>query len=204
MGGVIWEISVKGAMGGRRFVAALLFAALVLAGEAAPAAAETADEDTALGKAIMLLQRGYVFHVFGAYDEAIRHFKMSITAQPTAEAHTYLGWSLSYKGRYEDAIAECKRAIPLDPDFGNPYNDIGVYLTALGRRDEAVPWLKRAMRASRYCCYQFPHFNYGRILLEKGRMDAAEREFRRALDFDPDYLPAKKALRALKEHAPKL
>ena len=40
-------------------------------------------------------------------------------------------------------------AISLDADYGNPYNDIGVYLMQLGRPDEAVghQWLDRAICA---------------------------------------------------------
>ena len=50
---------------------------------------------------------------------------------PTAEAYTFLGWTYHFQGRIEDAIAECKRAIEVDPEFGNPYNDIGAYLIEL-------------------------------------------------------------------------
>ncbi len=176
--------------------------ALLLCG-GTPAMAQKGNGDEAI-EAAMLLRRGYANHVLGRYDDAIDLFDRSIELQPTAEAHTFLGWSLSHKGEIAEAIAECRKAIALDPDLGNPYNDIGVYLSQLGRDDEAIPWLKKAMRARRYCCYQFPHFNLGRILLGKGDFDGAEREFRKALDFDPDYPPAKQALEALKEQAPKL
>ncbi|NIO09761.1 MAG: tetratricopeptide repeat protein, partial [Deltaproteobacteria bacterium] len=46
-------------------------------------------------------------------------------AFPTAEAYTFLGWTYSFMGQLNEAIEECQRAITLDPDFGNPYNDIG-------------------------------------------------------------------------------
>jgi Tfp pilus assembly protein PilF len=97
---------------------------------------------------------------------------------------------LSYLGRVEEAIAHCKIAIKLDPDFGNPYNDIGVYLLNQGHLEEAVPWLGKAIASKRYCCYQFPHANLGRILLIQGRVEAAKRSFERALEYDPQYLPA--------------
>jgi Flp pilus assembly protein TadD len=41
----------------------------------------------------------------------------------------------------EEAIAECHRAIEIDPDFGNPYNDIGAYLIERGDLRGAIPWL---------------------------------------------------------------
>ena len=94
----------------------------------------------------------------------------------------------------EHLCSECKNAIAIDPDFGNPYNDIGVYLIELDRSDEAIPWLEKAMRSKRYCCYQFPHFNRGRIHLKKGEVAKAKRQFERALEYDPTYLPAKMGL----------
>ena len=101
--------------------------------------------------------------------------------------------------RVKEAIAECKVAIELDPDYGNPYNDIGVYLIGLGQPDEAIPWLKKAMRAKRYCCYQYPHFNLGRVLLMKGRVSEAKQSFTRALTYDPDYLPPRMLLEFIQE-----
>jgi Tfp pilus assembly protein PilF len=141
-------------------------------------------------RAVLLWEEGYHHHLAGAYDQAIDAYRRSIAIHPTAEAHTFLGWSLSYLGDLEEAIAECEAAIAIDPDYGNPYNDIGVYLIDLGRPDEAIPWLEKAMQAQRYCCYQFPHFNLGRIQLMKGQLSAAQRSFERALSHEPSYLPA--------------
>src|SRR5256886_13648900 len=64
----------------------------------------------------------------GDYDRAVELYQSSLELHPTAEAHTFLGWTYHFQGRVEEAIAECKRAIELDPEFGNPYNDIGAYL----------------------------------------------------------------------------
>lgn len=153
-----------------------------------------------LHQAYVFWQQGYILHLHGAYEKAAQLFQKSIDVYPTAEGYTSLGRSLSSLGRIEEAIAECKKAIELDPDYGNPYNDIGVYLIDLGRPDEAVPWLMKAMRAKRYCCYQYPHFNLGRIQVMNGHLQDAERSFERALSYDPDYLPALKALEIIKEH----
>ena len=63
----------------------------------------------------------------GDLDEAVDLYKQSIAAYPTAEAHTFLGWTYSFMSLPDQAIEECHRAIEVDPDFGNPYNDIGAY-----------------------------------------------------------------------------
>ncbi len=176
-----------------------VLASLLAVCAASPPSAEEPEEMPALQRSYLFWQQGYVFHLFGQYEDAVRLFRKSIEVHPTAEGHTFLGWSLSHLDRTEEALAECKKAIAIDPDYGNPYNDIGVYLIDLGRPDEAIPWLEKAMRAKRYCCYQFPHFNLGRILLMKGRLEESKRSFERALGYDPDYLPALKALEDIRK-----
>ena len=160
----------------------------------APLAAEEPEAPAELRGAYLLWQDGYRLHLAGAYEEAIKRFEESIELHPTAEAHTFLGWSMSYLGRLEEAIEECKKAIEVDPDYGNPYNDIGVYLIDLGRPDEAIGWLEKATEAKRYCCYQFAHFNLGRVQLMKGQLREAKRSFERSLSYDPNYLPARQGL----------
>ena len=128
---------------------------------------------------------------------AIHLYQASLAACPTAEAHTYLGWVYSFEGRYAAAIAECKRAIAVDPSFGNPYNDIGCYLMALGREEEAIPWLKQAMHAERYEAPQFPHVNLARVYEKQGQVLDAVAEYGRALDKVPGYAPAVTGLRRL-------
>jgi Tetratricopeptide repeat len=116
-----------------RISARLAFLAIVVI---APLAAEEPEAPAHLREAYLLWQEGYQLHLAGAYEEAIKRFEASIELHQTAEAHTFLGWSMSYLGRREEAIEECKKAIALDPDYGNPYNDIGVYLIDLGRGDQ--------------------------------------------------------------------
>jgi len=147
--------------------------------------------------AAQLYNIGYLMTLLGRYEEAIQLFKKSLEIEPTAEAFTYLGWTYSHMGDYQRAIEEAEKAIRIDPDFGNPYNDIGVYLMEQGKDEEAIPYLEKAMRAERYCCYQFPHFNMGRIYLKKKMYGKAREEFRKSLTIDPDYVPAQRALELL-------
>lgn len=185
--------------GQRHLAGALLILALLTACAVSPAGAEQPAKLSAGEEAYLLWRKGYLLHLLGQYSQAVPFFRKSIEIHPTAEAHTFLGLSLSELGRLDEAIAECQKAIALDPDYGNPYNDIGAYLLELGRPDEAIPWLEKAIAARRYCCYQFAHFNLGRALLMKGRLGDARRSFERALAYDPDYLPALKALEFLRE-----
>ena len=178
------------------FPSAALLVALLLAPAAHGQSGEHSDVPDQV-RAYVLWQQGNALHVQGRFQAAADKFRESIEVLPTAEGHTFLGWSLSMLGQTEEAIAECEKAIALDPDYGNPYNDIGVYLIDLGRADEAIPWFEKAMAAERYCCYQFPHFNLGRVQAMQGDFVAARRSFEQSLRHDPDYLPARMALEYL-------
>lgn len=81
-------------------------------------------------EAVALFNEAYEAQMAGDYDAAIKLYKESIELFPTAEAYTFLGWTYSFRGEYDLAIAECLAAIAVDADFGNPYNDIGSYLIA--------------------------------------------------------------------------
>ena len=136
-------------------------------------------------------KEGYRLQTSGDLEGAIAAYKRSIELYPTAEAHTFLGWAYSFQGQIDEAIKECEAAIHVDPDFGNPYNDIGVYLIEKGQYDEAIPWLERAMVAKRYEPRHYPHMNMGRVLVRKGRYQEAIRELKKALDIEPNYAAAR-------------
>lgn len=155
------------------------------------------DEKESLEKAVRLFHDAYRVQMEGKLDEAVQLYRESIASRPTAEAHTFLGWTLSSKGDYEGAIRECHRAIAIDPAFGNPYNDIGSYLIALGRHAEAPPWLRRAMVAPRYEPRHYPHVNLARVHVKQGQLDAAIAELRQALVIEPQYRPARAELHRL-------
>jgi Tfp pilus assembly protein PilF len=150
-------------------------------------------------KALRLLQEAYQRQMEGELEDAIRLYKQSIGIRPTAEAHTFLGWTYSFQGNYEKAIEECKKAIAIDPDFGNPYNDIGAYLLDLGKLDEAIPWLETASRSARYEAYHYPHCNLGRVYMAKGMLVKAMEELEKALAIEPDYSPARQFLEAIQQ-----
>jgi tetratricopeptide (TPR) repeat protein len=149
------------------------------------------DEEARRHLAERFFHEAYRQQMKGEYPEAVELYKKSIESFPTAEAHTFLGWTYHFMGRIDDAIAECHRAIEVDPTFGNPYNDIGAYLIDKGKLDDAIPWLERALQAPRYESYCYPHMNLGRIYEAKRDWLRARDEFRKALHENPKYTPAK-------------
>lgn len=141
-----------------------------------------------------LFQEAYEHQMEGELEAAIELYQRSIETYPTAEAHTFLGWSYSHQGKLDEAIEECKKAIAIDPDFGNPYNDIGAYLIEKARHEEAIPWLKKAINAKRYENSHFAHYNLGRAYIVLELLNKAREEFELALKLHPEYEAAREAL----------
>jgi tetratricopeptide (TPR) repeat protein len=149
-------------------------------------------------RAMFLWQEGYRAHMEGNLERAIELYTKSIELSPTAEAYTFRGWAFSHLGRIDDALAECSKAIEVDPEFGNPYNDIGAYLMAKGQLDEAIEWFEKAKRARRYEPRHFPSMNLGRVYAAKGMVRKAIEEFEEALRYEPDDLFCRQALAELR------
>jgi Tfp pilus assembly protein PilF len=156
------------------------------------------ETDHALRRAAKLFRQAFEAQMSGDFGTAVRLYKESLDVYPTAEAHTFLGWTYSFQGSLDEAIGECKKAIAVDPSFGNPYNDIGAYLIEMGRYDEAIPWLEKATRAPRYEAPHYPRLNLGRAYLAKEMYSRALQAFEEALAIKPDDPAARKAVSAIK------
>ncbi len=152
------------------------------------------QQEEYLDRAIEYFERAYKLQMSGFLEEAIRNYKTSIELHPTAEAYTFLGWTYSFMGLYQDAIDECRNAIEVDPDFGNPYNDIGAYLIEMGHFEEAIPWLEQAKAAKRYEARHYPFQNLGRVYEKMGAWRKAIDEYMGALRVFPEYREAKESL----------
>jgi tetratricopeptide (TPR) repeat protein len=149
-------------------------------------------------QAMKFFQMGYQSQMEGRLEDAVYYYKKSLEIEETAEAHTFLGWTYSFMGKFEEAIQECRQAIGVDPDFGNPYNDIGSYLTQLGMLDDAILWLEKAKLAVRYATPEYAYFNLGQVYEIKGLWPKAMKEYHGALKINPHYEPAKAAFSRLK------
>src|SRR6266481_3637271 len=123
-------------------------------------------------KAVELLQEAYRLQMEGELDAAIERYQQSIALHPTAEAHTFLGWTYSFQGRLEDAITQC---------------------------DEAIPWLESAIKAPRYEPRHYPHCNLGQVYWAQGLLAKAAGEFESALAIEPGYPYARAALAAIRK-----
>jgi tetratricopeptide (TPR) repeat protein len=88
-----------------------------------------------------------------ALDRAILFFERAVTLDPSyARAHAELGSAYDLKATYfgmhelsERALASIRRAIELRPRFGHAWRELAGPLLALGRDDEAIEAIERAL-----------------------------------------------------------
>jgi adenylate cyclase len=103
-----------------------------------------------------------------------------------AWAHGTKGWILQNQRRTEESVPEFERALALDPSGADAYNGLGVDYLALGRFDQSLEVLNKAIRASPSdpsLTYYYGNKAWANFGLK--RYDAAIEPTRRAIAINP-------------------
>jgi len=157
--------------------------------KAKAAATKALQLDDTLAEAHTTLALAIWLYDFDA-SEAIKEFQRAIELNPNyAIAHQQYGNNtLSALGRFDDAIAEGKRAVELDPLSLVINTDMGSDYYYARRYDEAIAQLHKTLEMDPG--FYIAHLVLGQILDAKGAGDAAivECEKARALNDDPSVL----------------
>ena len=115
-----------------------------------------------------------------------------------AIAHINLGVALEGEDRREDALAEYRKAVEIDPDRFQAHNNLANLMSTMGMRDAALKEYQEALRLNPTAA--LAHANLGTLLSEMGRFEEAMREYDDAMRLDPEdprphYLMGKACLR---------
>lgn len=115
-------------------------------------------------------------------DEAIAKAQTGRVNLPPAKAVEMAG-QLYLRGQYGQVERVCRQIIAARPANADAHNILGVALAALGKTDEALASLERAIKLN----HQAPsyHSNLGEILRQAGRLDEAEKALETAVRLDP-------------------
>jgi Flp pilus assembly protein TadD len=100
-------------------------------------------------------------------------------------AHTDLGMAFYQQGRTDDALAQFREAVRINPADEEAQNDLGLALSRQGRIDEGIAQYREALRINP--AYPEAHNNLGNALFQQGRIDEAIAEFREACQLKPSY-----------------
>ncbi len=95
-----------------------------------------------------LFKMGNVLQKIGIYTLAAQHLGTSYSISPSAESACYLG--MSYPSNSEDSLAWQRKAIETDPNFGEPWNEIGEILMKSGDIGSAINWFREAIVSKNY------------------------------------------------------
>ncbi len=115
-----------------------------------------------------------------------------------AEAHASLGYAYAtYDWDWKAGEREYKRAIELNPNYATAHHWYGLYLTTMGRSDEAVDELERARVLDPLSL--IINTNVGWVLYFARLYDQAIEQFRKTLELDPNFVGAHWKLRQVYE-----
>jgi TolB-like protein/Flp pilus assembly protein TadD len=120
---------------------------------------------------------------------SIAEFQRAVALNPNyAAAHQFYGnHPLAALGRFNEAIAEGKRAIELDPLSPIINSDLGETLYLARRYDEAIAQLRRAVEIDP--TFWSAHELLGVVLQLKGNVQAAIAEYEKAQQLSDDLAP---------------
>jgi serine/threonine-protein kinase len=124
-----------------------------------------------------------------AWPKAIEAAERALTLDDQlAEAHTSMGainnW---YRWRWSDAERDYKRAIALNPGYALAHSRYGSYLAVMGRADEAIASLKRALEIDPFALG--PNTTYAVAFYFARRYAEALDQCRKTIDMEPGYHP---------------
>lgn len=81
----------------------------------------------------------------GKLGEAESHYRQALPGRPSAETHNGLGYVLARQDRTDEAYAEYRKAIEIDPKYTPAYNNLADTLARHGRLEEAEQVYQRSL-----------------------------------------------------------
>jgi len=118
-------------------------------------------------------------NVDDAIEKALKG-RVNVTPAKAVE----MAGQLYSRGQYAPAARVCQQVIESRPANADAHNILGVTLAAMGRNDEAIESIKRAIKVNANAPSY--HANLGEILRQSGRTEEAEAALKEAIRLDPN------------------
>jgi protein O-GlcNAc transferase len=136
-----------------------------------------------------LIRRGLEHLSNNRLDEAEDVFRRASVYEPSsAEIQYHLGYALSLKGDFDQALVSYRRAIALDPRFAEAFINLGSLLGRQGRLDEAVTCYKKGLALKPDIAEA--QLYLGHALSGLGRLADAVIHYQKVVEMRPDFIEA--------------
>ncbi|MCB9855165.1 MAG: tetratricopeptide repeat protein [Phycisphaerales bacterium] len=119
----------------------------------------------------------------GDFARARDLFRLAIEERPTAHRYVFLGDALRELGVYDEAIASCRAALDIEPDYEEAYFNLAL-IHAESNPDEAIRCLWRAVEIDPK--YVDAHRLLGQLLCDAGHTAEGESHLGHADEFEAD------------------
>ena len=117
-----------------------------------------------------------------------------------ADAHMWLGTSLLSTGRTDEAIAEIREALRIDPENGQAYQSLArAYWVGIGDFKSAIPLFEKAIQLNPEGGYSYLQLSL--LLAWEGQFDRAEEISHRAVELQEQYISGNLGLQIVGAHA---
>lgn len=124
----------------------------------------------------------------GEYARALDLLLSSPDVGNSAQIESTLAAVYKYQGRLPESIFHAKRALKINANLPDTWNNLGSSLREVGQWDDAVLALNEAI--ARQSGFALALYNLGNAYLEKRDLKTAIHYYERALDADPNYASA--------------
>jgi len=130
---------------------------------------------------------GFEAGVNGFAMKQREYWQKLVAAYPKDErAHTLLGNQYFGQQDYAQAIEQYTKAIEINPDFSQPYNQLGYAHRFLVNYSEAEKAFKKYIQL--IPDDPNPYDSYAELLMKMGRYDASIESYQKALAVDPNFV----------------
>ena len=138
-------------------------------------------------------KRGEISYLIGVVRYEMKdvagaiEFLRKALAQPAylspQDAHLYLGGILLDQAKVDDALTEFRKALDVEPEFGQAHNALGWALLLKQRPEEAIEALSKAVRFTPTLVAA--HRNLGVAYLQVGKKEDARASFGKVVELAP-------------------
>ena len=135
------------------------------------------------------IKLGDLFLSMGERERSINHYMTALQIDPGwVEAYNNLGIALMQEGKIEAAIGQFQKALDVKPDFSMAKNNLQRAMMIRKGLEDEISRLQALLKDNPESAEL--HFEIGNLYFRKGAQKMALRQYKRALQLNPKFVPA--------------